>query len=662
MGEVVQMLDFNDAPRQVTWDTSYTAKDVAEAIERDIERYVLYIFPNANIERGKDARIGNLDGDPGGSLSISLKPEDAGQWMDHNTKQAGNALQLWEQVEGVSGGEAVRQVAQWLGWSEQPLQRSEKAKERATKPKVEQGPLPPPTAVWTYTDADGKPLVLVRRYDLENGDKTYRPHDIVAGKAGMPKVRPLYNLQGIAGSDTVYVVEGEKCADHLIAQGFATTTMIGGANADTKKTDWSPLQGKKIILWRDNDEAGERWQQSLQFLKPAGAVEIPKDKPKGWDCADATVQEIGDLIALVQKIPDAPGLIEPQASKFAVEYFTGTEVSDDGSFDFVEDLLCDGQMSVLYGPSNTGKSFFAVDLAMHVATGATWRDKEVEQGAVIYCALEGRNGVKRRVAAFNKHYGLESGAPFGIVACDINLLDAEADVSGLIEAVNNEAKNLGQPVRLIVIDTLSRAFAGGNENASEDMGKLVSNVDKIRAQTSTHMLIVHHSGKDATKGARGSSVLRAATDTEIEISKDKDVAVVEVKKQRDMESGQSWAFDLKGVRVGTNRRGKAITSCVVVEEEVPAKPERTARRKPRGKHQGVLFGCLELCLEGPHAFKMTSEGLPNCKAVTVDVLQEQFYRKYVGEARKRSDCFNAAMEGLLENQFINKDGEKVWKI
>src|SRR5690606_1496170 len=114
-------------------------------------------------------------------------------------------------------------------------------------------------------------------------------------------------------------------------------------------------------------------------------------------------------------------------------------------------------------------------------------------------------------------------------------------------------------VGLIVVDTLSRALAGGDENASTDMGALVRNVDALRRKVRAHIMLVHHSGKDRAKGARGHSLLRAATDTEIEISKGEIV----VTKQRDIDGSFSRGFVLEPVEIGRDAEGDPVTSCTI---------------------------------------------------------------------------------------------------
>jgi hypothetical protein len=124
---------------------------------------------------------------------------------------------------------------------------------------------------------------------------------------------------------------------------------------------------------------------------------------------------------------------------------------------------------------------------------------------------------------------------------------------------------MGIGVALVVIDTLSRAMQGGNENASEHMGAFVINVDKLRIATGAHVMIVHHSGKDKAKGARGHSLLRAATDTEIEV----EAGQVKATKQRDLELPKPMPFRLESIEIGRDSEGEVVTSAVALLGERP---------------------------------------------------------------------------------------------
>jgi AAA domain len=242
--------------------------------------------------------------------------------------------------------------------------------------------------------------------------------------------------------------------------------------------------------------------------------------------------------------------------------------TNEGAFDFVEDVLTDGAASVIYGASNSGKTFFAIDLGAHVATGARWQEKEIESGAVIYIALEGEQGARNRIKAMQIRGKLPQDAPFFLCFAPVNLLDPKHP-QAVSEMIQNISKGAGIPVRLVIIDTLARAMAGGDENSGMDMGKAVATIDAVRASTGAHVMLIHHSGKDTAKGARGHSCLRAAIDTEIEVihPEGEKYRTATIVKQRDLGTIPPLCFSLEVVEVGTNRRGKPITSCIVKEED-----------------------------------------------------------------------------------------------
>lgn len=245
--------------------------------------------------------------------------------------------------------------------------------------------------------------------------------------------------------------------------------------------------------------------------------------------------------------------------------------------DFVQGVLIAGSAAVIYGESNAGKTFWATDLSLHVAAGLPWNGRRVEQGGVVYCVLEGGTGFRNRVAAWRSDRGLDDAVvPFSAIPATLNLLDADADTQRLIDAIKAEALRMGCPVKLVMIDTLARAFAGGNENASEDMGLLVHNMDLIRKETGACVVFIHHSGKDQAKGARGHSSLRAAIDTEIEVQAEvgSDIKTATLVKQREMTKGAVFSFRLDVIELGNNRHGEPVTTCLVrpiAAEDLPAR-------------------------------------------------------------------------------------------
>jgi len=280
-----------------------------------------------------------------------------------------------------------------------------------------------------------------------------------------------------------------------------------------------------------------------------------------------------------------------QKMALTFDYIHADEIEDgEGAFDFVEDLLTEGAASVIYGASNSGKTFLAIDIAAHVATGKEWMGKECEQGAVVYIALEGQDGARNRIKAMKLRGTLAKGAPFFLCFSPVDLLNPlhPAAIKQLINSVETVAT---MPVRLVIIDTLARAMAGGDENSGQDMGEAVKTIDSVKTATGAHVCIIHHSGKDAVRGARGHSSLRAAIDTEIEVihpegDKYRTATVV---KQRDIVTRAPIVFSLDVVEVGINRRHKPITSCVVVEEDsIMAHVKGKAGAPPKYNSQMLL--------------------------------------------------------------------------
>ncbi len=186
-----------------------------------------------------------------------------------------------------------------------------------------------------------------------------------------------------------------------------------------------------------------------------------------------------------------------------------------------------GGLAVLYGPSGSGKSFLALDLALCVAANQPWMGQDVMSGPVVYVAAEGMGGMQQRVEAWR--FSRPTCDPSGIrfVEWSVNMLD-EQDVTTLLAAL----ADLPIPPALTVIDTLARCLVGGDENAARDMGLFIAAVDRIRAATGGTVLVVHHTGKNGD-AERGSSALRGAADTMIAVTNDDGLIRIQCDKQKD---------------------------------------------------------------------------------------------------------------------------------
>jgi putative DNA primase/helicase len=298
---------------------------------------------------------------------------------------------------------------------------------------------------------------------------------------------------------------------------------------------------------------------------------------------------IGDLVPPTNRppanvipyaVPPAPK--QPTRAPIPFSWADDFTLLGDDMRQLVEGIITEGGLSISFGISNSGKTFLVMHLAYCICNGLKFFGKRVERSAVIYVAAEGAGSIRRRVAAFEKHYGKAFG-PFGLIPVTLSIMDPSADVEDLIDLVLEKQSEIGEKVGLIVFDTVQRVMAGADENAGADMGRHIAAADRIREETGAHVLGIHHAGKDQTKGARGHSSLRAAVDTEIEVTAD-DLArqhSFTLTKQRDLPTkGETFTFKLIPVEVGRDQWGGPLTSCVV-EEMVGQDSSRPARRLTR---------------------------------------------------------------------------------
>ena len=245
----------------------------------------------------------------------------------------------------------------------------------------------------------------------------------------------------------------------------------------------------------------------------------------------------------------------------------------------VKTVVPKADLVVLFGESGSGKSFFAWDLCAHIARGEPWRGHRVRRGKVVYVCAEGAQGFRKRVMAYCQHHGIDPAQLDVKVIADAPNFLTDTDH----KRVARQILSAWGQVDLIVIDTLAQTTPGANENAAEDMGKALGRLKELRRVTGATILLVHHSGKDASKGARGWSGLKAAADAEIEITRLDRCRVARVSKSKDDKDNIEFGFDLEVVNIGVDEDDDVISSCVAVAAEI----DRTDAVKS-GKYLGAI--------------------------------------------------------------------------
>lgn len=404
----------------------------------------------------------------------------------------------------------------------------------------------------------------------------------------------------VAEGRTIVIPEGEKNVETVIALleplGFEVTTNSGGSK------NWRPdhaavLAGADVVIPIDNDEAGrERGEKMARSLRPhAKRVRIldfakvwPDIPPKGdvtdWAEAGGTAEKLVEIIDGLEDWRPAP----PKSRfKGVLLESVGISLAKKHSW-IVNDLLPANDLSMISGPSQSGKSFLAEEIALCISQGETFFGHKVKHGGIVYVAGEGGLGFGKRLYGYKLHHDLngKDSIPFVLLPTAVNIYRKDGDVKPLIEEIEAWREywlsGYGINLQAVFIDTLAASVAGADENSFKDMSTVLENCKLIVDQCGCAVVLVHHTNAQGTK-VRGHSSVFGNIETAISVTVDEETKIrtATIAKQKDGEAGWSFRFALMQVEVGIREDdGKPITTCVVV---APGEKESyRAREKAKG--------------------------------------------------------------------------------
>lgn len=556
-----------------------------------------YGEPNKHLSRSLDLRFGN-----NGSLSVDTVN---GRWYDHEAAEGGSVLDLLKR-------EGITEPGKWLtehGFGEDPKGNRLNGSRPAETRKVLE-------AAFDYADEEGQLLFQSVRFKVVDQDGNPVLNSAGKAKKAFSQRRPdgdgwapsvkgvrlvLYRLpdllDALANERTVYIVEGEKKADALIALGFSATCSPMGAGK-WRDEYAQTLKSADVVIMPDNDDAGEKHAEQIaaSLVGVADRVRVlrlPNLPHKGdvvdWIAAGGTVQDL-DRLTEAAKGPGETGSLAYGAVWYAD---VDTALADPEWL--VDDMLTEGDLSLVYGMSQSGKSFFATHVALAITRGVPVFGRKVRRGGVVYIAGEGKKGFKLRLKAYRQHFGVDDALPFLLVPTALDLCARDGDTEGFIESLKAAApvfKQMGVDIALVVVDTLAAMSPGANENSSEHMSLFLKNCQNIRDITGGNCMIVHHRGVAAER-PRGWTGLYANCDNVIEVICDETRnRTARILKLKDGEDGASIGFRLQAVEISTRASdNKAITSCVVVPSESPS-TRQAAKRASLPPQTRVAYDAL----------------------------------------------------------------------
>lgn len=576
-------------------------------MDADRARAALQAIP-ADVPREDWVRAGM------GAHAAGLTLEDFCEWSSPaGNYNARDCRDTWNSFKpGGVGAATLFFMAKRHGWHGMP----------PTAPQRPQTPRPAstaPAAVWDRCApaTPEHPYILAKRGDpaglrvVPEGDPLSIAGEPMAGALVVPCWRPDGTLS------TLQFIPPPATAARLKAAGRSAKLNLPGARLEGWHTIGEPGPLTYVVegigqAWAVHQATGcpavvafgcgrvRSVAEQLRERGPSARLVLVPDRGKERDAQEIAKDHGAAVATMPQGEPnnfDASDLAQRDGLEALRELLTAATAPRYkllGSDDLralpplawrVRGVLPASGVAALYGPSASGKSFLALDLAIAAAEGGEWFGCRVIPAPVVYVALEGEAGFRLRCAAWEARNGRQMPDDLGVVLQSFRLADPR-DVLDLAAVVPAGG--------VLFLDTLNRAAPVADENSSRDMGGILEAVKGVQAATGGLVVLVHHTGKDSTKGLRGHSSLFAALDAAVEVSRNDDRREWRVAKAKDGADGLAYPFRLNVVELGTDDHGDPVTSCVVEADQTASDIARV--KLPQGGNQKLVMDALRTIL------------------------------------------------------------------
>ncbi len=419
------------------------------------------------------------------------------------------------------------------------------------------------TDVYAYHNAEGAVVFEKVRYAFIDEDgkpaKTFKVRRKV-------RDRYIYNLEGVEGKplfqlpdllaadpfEPVDITAGEKDAARLKSLNRVAVTNYGGeGNWDSSSNRY--LEGRDLIIWEDNDEAGrKRTAMLLDELEPiAGTIKVvrPSDLPGLADVEKGDVSDWLDMGHGAEELHAIVEYIQPEPSRALAGWLTLDDLATLPDLEaLIDGVLFTDSLGLIFSPTGTGKTFVVTDMAMSIAAGIDWHGNSTRAGMVAYIVAEGAKGMKLRAPAWVERRGVSPRDWIRFYPAPLPMLNMDT-VTRLIAQLSA----MPEKPALVVIDTFAWCF-DGEENSNTDMSSYVKACDLIRQATGACVLTVHHTGAAGDR-ERGGTALKAAMDTAITIANKGGDITIKCDKQKD---GAAPFADIK-LRLVPTEDGRTCT-------------------------------------------------------------------------------------------------------
>jgi putative DNA primase/helicase len=650
-------------------NTSARARDALYAIPADLGR-------EEWVRAGMAAHAAGLDIDDFNDWSA--------QGASYNEREARETWRSFKLGKGVGAGTLFKMAVELGGWAQAPRKDADPPRKLAVGMSPDEvwsrcEPVPLSHPYIEQKQAAGVPLDGLRV--VAAGDSLRIAGESLAGALVVPVTRvdgTLSSLQFIAPPEVAErlkaqgkpgklnlpgaSVEGWFTVGELVTTGGAAYVCegIGQAWAVWKATacaavvcfGWGRVRAVATELRRRNasmrlvlvpDVGKELDAEAIAGDVRAAVAYMPEGWAKNNDVSDYALRDGFEMLAgLLERA------IEPAPPEPRYKLLTANELRDLPPLAWrVRGVLPAVGLAALYGPSASGKSFLGFDMACAIAEGAFWFDRRVEAAPVVYAALEGEAGFKLRAQAWEADRGRSLPAGLRMMLQPFKLNEPR-DVQDLATVMPAGA--------VVFLDTLNRAAPSADENSSRDMGEILEAAKRLQTMAGGLVVLVHHTGKDTTRGLRGHSSLFAAMDAAVEVSRDGDRREWRVAKSKDGQDGDAHPFKLRVETLGIDAHGDPVTSCVV-ERDTNAQTVR-AVKLPQGGNQRLVLDALRPMFKDGTAGKPGAPPLRPC--IELEAAIAAGAAKLTCPTDKRNSRTREAVTGLASRGVLGLHEGWLW--
>lgn len=514
-------------------------------------------------------------------------------------------------------------------------------------------------------DATGRLLVPVR--DTEGVIHSLEHIDPHGGKKFLTGGEVKGHFHVIPGEgNTSYLVEG-YATGATIHEATGAEVIVAFSSGNMQAVAKVYKTEKRLVVAADNDQSGAG-------LKGAQATGLPYIMP------DTVDMDFNDL-AVSKGLAEVKRQLVPPENKFARRVIATPDALRTA---FLETLSLSwtvkgvipesSSLIMIYGAPASGKSFAALDMVLCVSNHINWHGHTTKQKSVLYVAAEGQAGVLKRIEAWRQYHNIANIQNFYLLPIPC-LVDNPGQLGELLTMI----RSLPAMPEIIVLDTLARSMLG-DENSTLDMGRLVNSCGDLHEATKAQIILIHHTGKDETRGARGAIALTGATDTMFRVvrtAEDKQYRL-DCERQKDDEPFSPKVFNLRIIETGHyNADGDEVTSLVPEydpDAEIETKKEKSANESQPRQSASVhiaLRSMREAAKESGEPptdeikEKMGGMVLPTDLVVHIDHWRKMAYRMGISDSEEpdtRKKAFKRAKEALLKNGTINTLDGLFWEV